>query len=148
VKVVDDDWFTEALELVIVGSSIVLIFALFGALDSVRRLLMIGRPLVHRRSRRVLGTGQVPQLTPVSITAVGSGSTAQLTFSKSVTIAGPLPLTVGTRTFVSQVVNSPTVVTVTMNGAVTGLAYALAANTPNVKGFDGSVNAALAGTFS
>jgi hypothetical protein len=147
-KVPDDDWFTEALETIIVGSGIFLIFALFGALDTVRRLIMIGRPLVHRRSRRVLGTGQVPQLTPITITAAGSGSTAILTFSKSVTIAGNLPLTVASRTFVSQVVNSPTQVTVTMSGAVTGLAYALAANTPNVKGFDGSVNSALAGTFS
>lgn len=108
---------------------------------------MISRPNVHRRSRRVLGTGQVPQLTPISIIATGSGSTAILVFSKSVVITGNLPLTVATRTFVSQVVNSANQVTVTMSGAVTGLAYALAANTPNLRGFDGSVNSALAGTF-
>lgn len=108
---------------------------------------MISRPNVHRRSRRVLGSGQVPQLTPITITATGSGSTAILVFSKSVVVTGNLPLTVATRTFVSQVVNSANQVTVTMSGAVTGLAYALAANTPNLKGFDGSVNSALAGTF-
>lgn len=102
----------------------------------------------HKRNQRRLGRGQYPLLAPVTITATGSGSTASLTFSKPVVVSGALPLTVGTLTFVSQNIVSPTLTVVTMSAAVTGLAYALPAGTPNVRGFQGEENAALAGTFS
>jgi hypothetical protein len=112
-----------------------------------RGLEMITRPNVRRRDRRRLGRGQYPTQDPVTATAVGAAATATITFSKAVLVSGPLPLVVGTKTFVSQVVSSPTQVIVTMNGAVTGLDYSMVANPATVVGQKGEPVAALAGTF-
>jgi hypothetical protein len=63
-------------------------------------------------------------------------------------VSGTVPLTVASVTFVSQVVNSPTLVTVTLSGAVTGKAYSMPANAENITGQRGEGTAALGGTFS
>lgn len=108
---------------------------------------MLTKPNVHRRNTRKLGRGQFPEQTPITVAAVGSGSTASLTFSQPVCVSGPIPLTVDTLTFVSQVISSPTVAVVTMSGAVASKTYSMAANPVNVTGQKGQPITALAGTF-
>jgi hypothetical protein len=83
----------------------------------------------------------------VSATVSPSGSTVIVTFSAPVNVSGPLSITVATRTFVSQVVNSPTQVTVTMSGTVTGLAWTVATPQPNVSSYQGGQVLGGSGTF-
>jgi hypothetical protein len=71
-----------------------------------------------------------------------------INFSVPVVITGPITATVATRTFVSQVQNSPTQATLTFSGAVTGLAYTLAAAQATIMNYQGGQNLAAAGTFS
>lgn len=102
---------------------------------------------VHRRNRRHLQRGQGPFPASISTTATGSGSTAVLTFSQPVNISGPIPLTVATLTFVSQVVNSPTQVTVTMSGAVATHAWNLPGGAANISSYQGGQVLGASGTF-
>lgn len=102
---------------------------------------------VHRTNRRRLGRGQGPFPANVTTSASGSGSTAIITFSQPVTITGNLPLTVATLTFVSQVVTSPTVVTVTMSGAVATHAYTLASPVSTANSYQGGTVVGTSGTF-
>lgn len=90
---------------------------------------------VHRRSRRNLGRGQGPFPPAVSTTFTGSGSTAVLTFSSPVNVSGNIPITVATLTFVSQTINSPTQVTITMSGSVATHAYSLASTGNNLSSY-------------
>lgn len=101
----------------------------------------------HRHNRRQLGRGQGPFLPGVTVTAAGSGSTAILTFSDAVVVSGPIPITVATLTYVSQVVNSPTQVTVTMSGAVATHAWNLPANAATIGATHGGQVAGSSGTF-
>lgn len=102
---------------------------------------------VHRRNRRSLGKDQQAGPAPITVTPVGSGSTAVLTFSRAVNVAGPIPLTVASLTYVSQVVNSPTQVTVTMSGAVATHAWTLPTPIPTVSTYQGGMALGGAGTF-
>lgn len=103
--------------------------------------------IAHRPSRRRAARGQGPFAPFVTVTATPSGSTVVLNFSLPVNVAGPVPLTVATRTFVSQVINSPTQVTVTMSGTVATLAWALAGNAANISTYQGGVTTGAGGTF-
>jgi hypothetical protein len=102
---------------------------------------------VHRKNRRKLGRGQYPTSNAVTVTATGSGSTAIVTYNQPVNVSGPLAITVATLTFVSQVINSPTQVTVTMSGAVSTHAYTIAANDPHVSSYQGGPTLGTSGTF-
>lgn len=101
----------------------------------------------HRRNRRRLQAGQGPFPAPVTVTASPSGSTVILTFSRPVNISGNIGLTVATLTFVSQAVNSPTQVTVTMSGAVATHAWSLPSNDPHISSYEGGVVVGASGTF-
>ena len=105
-------------------------------------------PKVHRPSRRKLGRGQYTQQPAVDVEITGSGSVATLTFSSPVVVNGDIPLSVDTRTFVSQEVTSSTTVEITVSGAVTGLDYDLPANLPQIKTFQGGTNNGVSGTFA
>jgi hypothetical protein len=104
-------------------------------------------PKVHRVNRRKLGRGQANAATGVTVAATGSGSTAVLTFSRPVVVTGPVEITVASLTYVSQVVDSPTQITVTMSGAVATHAYAIASNQPNVLTYQGGAVIGTSGTF-
>lgn len=104
-------------------------------------------PKVHRMNRRKLGRGQFPTALGVTVTATGTGSTAVLTFSRPVVISGPIPITVATLTYVSQVINSPTQATVTMSGTVATHAWAIPAGIANVSTYQGGPVAGATGTF-
>lgn len=101
----------------------------------------------HRPSRRKLGRGQVAPALGVTVAVTGSGSTATLTFARPVVVTGTIPMTIATRTFVSQTIVSPTVVTQLWSGAVTGLAYAIASAPANVATYQGGVVSGVTGTF-
>lgn len=103
---------------------------------------------VHRASRRKLGRGQTVDLPQAVPTVTGSASTAIVNFAVPVVVNGNLPLTVDTRTFVSQVVDSPTQVTVTVSGAVTGLSWVLLGGNTVVKTMQGAGMAGASGTFA
>lgn len=102
---------------------------------------------VHRRDRRKLGRGQSSPSTSVATSVAPSGSTTIVTFSRPVNVSGPLPMTVATRTFVSQTVDSPTQVTVTWSGTVATHAYSLPSNPATVSNYQGGAIVGAAGTF-
>lgn len=103
--------------------------------------------ITKRRNRRRLQPGQGPFFAPVTTTAVGSGSTAIITFSQPVNVSGNYPITVATTTFVSQVVNSPTQITVTMSAAVATHAYTLPTNPATVSSYHGGAILGGSGSF-
>ena len=102
---------------------------------------------VHRRNRRRLGRGQSVGGPIVTTSATGSGSTATITFSRPVNIAGPLPLTVAGLTYVSQNIISPTQVVVTMSGAVATKAWSLPTPVTNASAYQGGQVLGSGGTF-
>lgn len=102
---------------------------------------------VHRRNRRRLGRGQGPFPSSVSTTVTSSGSTVILTFSQPVNVSGAINIAVATLTYVSQVVNSPTQVTVTMSGAVATHAWSLPSPVANVTSYQGGPALGGSGTF-
>lgn len=102
---------------------------------------------IHRRNRRRLQTGQGPFPAPVTISVAPSGSTMIITFSRPVTVAGNVAATVATRTFVSQVVNSPTQLTITFSGTVAALAWTVPSNSPNLLSYQGGAVLGSSGTF-
>lgn len=104
-------------------------------------------PKVHRVNRRKLGRGQATAATGVTVSATGSGSTAILTFARPVVVTGPVEITVATLTYVSQVVNSPTQITVTMSGAVATHAYTIPGAQPNIVTYQGGQVTGTSGTF-
>lgn len=101
----------------------------------------------HSRNRRRLGPGQGPFPAPVTVSVAPSGSTMIVTFSRPVTVSGPIAATVATRAFVSQVVNSPTQVTITFDGTMTTKAWTFPSNSPAVLSYQGGVTAGASGTF-
>lgn len=101
----------------------------------------------HRRNRRHLGRGQGPFPAAVGVTATGSGSTVILTFAVPVVVTGNIPVAVAGLTFVSQAINSPTQVTVTMSGAVATKVWSLAAGVPQVASYQGGLTLGASGTF-
>lgn len=103
---------------------------------------------VHRRNRRKLGRGQYPQTANVACTVTSTGTTNMtMTFDRPVVVSGRILATVATRTFVSQTVVSPTVVTQVWSGNVATLAYTVPANSPVVASAQGGRLAGAAGTF-
>ena len=105
-------------------------------------------PKVHRGNRRKLGRGQYPAATGVGVTVTSTGTTnVTLTFARPVVVTGTIPMTVATRTFVSQTSVSNTVVTQVWSAAVTGLAYAVPANAANVLTNQGGPVTGATGTF-
>lgn len=103
---------------------------------------------VKRPSRRKLGRGQSTQHPAALVTITDSTDVATMTFNVPVIVSGRINLVVTGRTFVSQLQTSPTVVTQTYSSALSGAAYLLSANDPNVKTFQGGGNAPASGTFS
>lgn len=102
----------------------------------------------HRRNRRKLGRGQFPPSASLGCVVTSTGTTnATLTFSRPVVVRGNLTNTVATRTLSSQTQTSPTVVSQTWSGNVTGLAYSVPAAMPNLSGVQGGVNSGVSGTF-
>lgn len=101
----------------------------------------------HRPSRRRAGRGQGPFPPAITATATPSASTVVINFNVPVAVSGPLPLTVATLTYVSQVINSPTQVTVTMNGTVATHAWSLAGGPGTVSTYIGGILAGASGTF-
>lgn len=105
-------------------------------------------PKIHYPSRRKLGRGQFPAAVGTSVTITASGSTATLEFARPVTVTGLVPVTVIGATAVSQVVVSPTVVTILYTAPLAGLAYSLAANPPTAMTAQGGAVYGTSGTFS
>ena len=99
------------------------------------------------RNRRAAARGQTPTGATVTATATGSASTAVVTFSQPVNVSGPLPLAVATLTYVSQVINSPTQVTVTFSAAVATHAYTWTNPMPTVSSYQGGPVLGVPGTF-
>lgn len=108
---------------------------------------MLTRKTTRARERRKLGHGQYPLVPAVNASLAPSGSTVVVTFDRPVSVSGPLPLTVATRTYVSQTVDSPTQVTVTFSNTVATKAYSYPANDTAVRSYQGGTVAAIAGTF-
>lgn len=105
-------------------------------------------PKVHRRNRRKLGRGQLPASQTVGVTVSSTGTTNfRLTFARPVVVRGTIGTTVATKALVSQTQTSPVIVDQVWNGNVTGLAYTVPAQSPNVSGVTGGSNAGAAGTF-
>jgi len=102
----------------------------------------------HRRNRRTLGRGQSSPSMDATVAITSTGTTnLTMTFSQPVVVRGNIGTTVATRTLVSQTVVSPTIVTQVWSGNVTGLAYTLPANDPNVSSRMGGQVSGIAGTF-
>lgn len=104
-------------------------------------------PKVHRVNRRKLGRGQFPTTTAVACVITGASTTVTLTFARPVVVTGPIPMTVATLTFVSQTIVSPTIVTQTWSGTLTGHAWTLQAGAANVATFQGGQVMGSSGTF-
>lgn len=102
---------------------------------------------VHRVNRKKLGRNQYPRAAPVAFTPVPSGSTVTLLFTGSVVITGNVPFTVAGKTFVSQTINSPTSVTITFSGAVTGDAWSMPTPETAIKSYQGGPVLGASGTF-
>lgn len=105
-------------------------------------------PKVHRPSRRKLGRGQYPTqaAATVAITVV-SADVAGVTFNEPMVISGPITLNVAGKTVVSQAIISSTLVQITYNGALTGLAWTFPSLQPNVATPQGGGVNNAAGTF-
>ncbi len=103
--------------------------------------------IVHRRNRRRLGRGQGPFPADVTATLTPSGSTVVINFSAPVNVNGNIGLTVATRTFVSQAINSPTQVTVTMNGTVATFLATLPTADPALSSYTGGKVLGVSRTF-
>jgi hypothetical protein len=110
--------------------------------------MSIGAQKIHRRNRRKLGRGQVPPL-PVAVPTISTSGTTNLTMNWNVPVVvrGNIGTAVATRTLVSQTIVSPTQVTQVWSGNVTGLAFSLPANDPNVSSSIGGATAGTAGVF-
>ena len=104
-------------------------------------------PKIHRTSRRHLSRGDYPVAQPVTVTVTGAGADAILDFDRPVVVTGNVALSVATLAFASQVINSPTQVTVTMSGAVATHAFTYAAGDPNVATYQGGQTYGASGTF-
>lgn len=104
-------------------------------------------PKVHRRNTRKLGKNQFPTAVGVNCVVTGSGSTVTMTFSRPVVVRGTIPLTVATRTLITQTQVSPTVYTQLMSGTLTGNAYNLPAGAANVMTQQGGPTLGTSGTF-
>jgi hypothetical protein len=104
-------------------------------------------PKVHRVSRRKLGRGQHQQVAGTLCSAATTTPNVTVTFASPVVVSGPLEITVGSLTIVSQSQTSPTTVVFVMSGPTTGLAYNFPAGQPNVSNMQGGAVGGTAGTF-
>lgn len=101
---------------------------------------------VHRKNRRKLGRGQFPDVPTATMTVtVLSADVAKVVSNVPIVFSSPLPLSVATLTFVSQVQVSTTEVDVTFSGALAGKAWTLLSNCGTT--FIGGGTAAGSGTF-
>lgn len=110
----------------------------------------MGSPFANltSKNRRSLGKNRTAATPPAVPTVTSTGTTNfTITFSKPVVVKGTIATTVATKTLVSQTQTSPTVVSQVWSGNVTGLAYTVPANDPNVRTVLGGFNAGTAGTF-
>lgn len=101
----------------------------------------------HRRNRRKLSRGKVPQIGPTTITVTGTGNTAIVAFTSPVFSVGKIPLRVSGLSIISQNADTPTQITVTMSGAVDGHTYAIDSNTPQLRSPTGAPILGTSGTF-
>lgn len=101
----------------------------------------------HRPSRRSLPSSQAAQPAAATVVVTATASTATLTYSRPVNVAGLIPLVVAGKTVVTQTVVSSTVVTILMSGALTGLAWSLTTPTPMVTTYQGGGAIGGSGTF-
>ena len=101
----------------------------------------------HTPSRRHLGKNQQPQTLGIPVTVTGSGSTAIITYTTPVVVAGKVALTVSGLTPSTQAVTAPNVVTVTYPSAVATHTYTYTAGDPNVRSAQGGQTFGTSGTF-
>lgn len=103
---------------------------------------------VHRVNRRKLGRGQFPNSLGTTVTLSSTGTTnITMTFARPVVVKGNIPVTVATRTLVSQTVVSPTVVTQVWSGTVATFLTTFPANAANVTTQQGGGVAGASATF-
>jgi hypothetical protein len=103
---------------------------------------------VHRVSRRKLGRGQYPPISPISLTVTSSGSTATFTSAVPLVISGTVPVAVaGGPTFISQAIVSPYVFSQTFSEAVATHTYSIPAGATNIRSAQGGVTVGESGTF-
>ena len=104
-------------------------------------------PKVHRVSRRKLGRAQHIQAPFATTTAATTTPNVTLTFSVPVIVGGPLEMTVGSLSIVSQSQTSPTTYVFVMSGMTTTATYNFPGNQPNISTFQGGAVAGVTGTF-
>jgi hypothetical protein len=102
---------------------------------------------VHRRSRRKLGRAQHQQSASVTTTAATTTPNVTLTFSDRVIVSGPLAITVGSLTILSQQQLSPTTYEFVMSGTTTTATYNFPGFQQNIATFQGGGVAGVSGTF-
>lgn len=109
---------------------------------------LMQRNIKHRRSRRKLGPNQVSPVQSVAPIVTTTGTTnATITYARGVVVKAAPALSVATRTVVSYTQPSANVVMLVMSGNVTGLAYSLPSNDPNVTPDQGGQTGSTSGTF-
>lgn len=102
----------------------------------------------HRRNRRVIGVGSPVNPRNATVTPTVATVTVTLTYNQPMVFTGAAPLlTVATRTIVTTVVTSSTVLTLTLSGSGAGLAWTYGQNDPAARTMSGGYVAANAGTF-
>jgi hypothetical protein len=108
-------------------------------------------PKVHRLNRRKLGRGQYPSALGTQVTAAPSTNSVILTFARPVLYGGAagggLALTVGGRSVISATQNTPTQITVLMNGTVATLAWNFPGGQTNIRTQQGGTVDGASGTF-
>lgn len=102
---------------------------------------------VHRRSRRKLGRAQHQQAAAATTTAATTTPNVTLTFNVPVIVSGPLTITVGSLTILSQQQLTPTTYEFVLSGTTTSETYSFPANQPNIATFQGGGVAGVSGTF-
>ena len=104
-------------------------------------------PKIHRPSRRHLSRGDYPVAIGVTASVTASGSTATITFSRPVIVAGLIPLAIPGVSLVAQSQVSNTVWTQLFSAPLNTLAWSLPPAPMNVTTPQGGVSAGATGTF-
>lgn len=101
----------------------------------------------HFASRRKLGRGQHTQIATTTPTIATTTPNVTLTFPVPVIVSGPLEITVGGLTILSQSQTSATTYVFVMSGTTTTAAYNFPANQPNIATTSGGAVNGVSGTF-
>lgn len=105
-------------------------------------------PKVHRLNRKKLGRGQYPAASSNRATVTGTGSTVTITFNFPVVVSGTINFTLAGRAITTQTITTPTVLTLLMNGTITGRAWQLPPHPDNVRSTTGGPIDGIGGTFA